>query len=214
MVCLLCLSYRCESFFLDCHENFMSSSQLEDLVMCCVMYFLVIYFPVLFETGEYMCYPFVKTRGFSCKVNEVGQRVIAGNGTVEPSCRGANGRAIFDGPLSLCLLSGGEEAKGDLGWTLNTKENRATQGALWTCEGQRQQGPQHKKGARGGGGAGPAPSPLRRRLQTLRDSNGGRCEQLLSGYGGPSCTCCPTEDREAVGAVIVLLRSRAAGSQS
>lgn len=39
-------------------------------------------------------------------------------------------------------------------------------------------------------------------------------EQQLSGHGGPSCTCCPTEDGEAVGAVTVSLRSRAAGSLS
>lgn len=67
----------------------MSSSQLEDLVMCCVMYFLLMYFPALFETGEHMCYPFGKSRGFSGKVNELDRRVIAENGAVEPGCRGA-----------------------------------------------------------------------------------------------------------------------------
>lgn len=67
----------------------MSSSQLEDLVMCCVMYFLLMYFPALFETGEYMCYPFGKSRWFSGKVNELGRRVTAENGAVEPGCRGA-----------------------------------------------------------------------------------------------------------------------------
>lgn len=53
------------------------------------MYFLVMYFPELFETGEYMCYPFGKRREFRGKINEIGRRVIAGNGAVEPGCRGA-----------------------------------------------------------------------------------------------------------------------------
>lgn len=33
-----------------------------------------------------------------------------------------SGRAVFDGPLSLCLLRESEEYKGDLDWTLSTKE--------------------------------------------------------------------------------------------
>lgn len=36
-----------------------------------------------------MCFPFGKSRRFGNKVNEVGRRVIAGNGAVTPGCRGA-----------------------------------------------------------------------------------------------------------------------------
>lgn len=60
---------------------------------------------------------------------------------------------------------------------------------------------------------GPAPSPGRREHETLSGSSGGH-ERQLSGHRGPTCTCCPTEDKEAVGAVTVSLRSWAAGSWS
>lgn len=50
---------------------------------------MIMYLPELFETRECMRYPFGKSRGFGDKVNEVGPRVIAGNGAVAPGCREA-----------------------------------------------------------------------------------------------------------------------------
>lgn len=49
-----------------------------------------------------MCYPLGKSTGFGGRINEVGRRVIARNGAV--ATEELSGRAIFDGPLSLCLL--------------------------------------------------------------------------------------------------------------
>lgn len=89
-----------------------------------------------------------------------------------PAAEELSGRAIFDGPLSLCLLRGGEDDKGDLGWTMSIKGNSEA-GCALDLQGPDSRVPSDKKGARGGG-AGPAPSPRRRGLETLRGSNGRR----------------------------------------
>lgn len=44
-------------------------------------------------------------------------------GLWNPAAEELRGRAIFDGPLSLCLMRGVEEDKGDLGWILRIKGN-------------------------------------------------------------------------------------------